>query len=229
MGLGYEDTNITAFDGAPIQISNYVNTFGNDNTAFLGTIGWGRDTRDSAIYPTSGAITRGNLEAGLPGGTLRFYKLSGEHKRYIPLTQTFVGYMNAEIGYGAGYGGKPLPFFRNYYTGGPTSVRGFYPANIGPKDINGDPTGGQRKLVGNLELLFPVPGMQNDKSIRLSAFLDGGIIGSDYSFAQARTSAGFAVSYVSPFGPLKMSFAQPIKSQDGDKLQKIQFQFGQQF
>jgi outer membrane protein insertion porin family len=229
MGLGYEDTSITAFDGAPIQITNYVNTFGNDNTAFLGTIGWGRDTRDSAIYPTSGAITRGNLEAGLPGGTLRFYKLSGEHKRYIPLTQTFVAYMNGEIGYGGGYGGKPLPFFRNYYTGGPTSVRGFYPANIGPKDINGDPTGGERKMVGNLELLFPVPGMQNDKSIRLSAFLDGGIIGSDYSFGQARTSVGFAVSYVSPFGPLKMSFAQPLKSQEGDKLQKIQFQFGQQF
>jgi outer membrane protein insertion porin family len=59
--------------------------------------------------------------------------------------------------------------------------------------------------------------------------MDGGIIGSDYSFSQARTSVGFAVSYVSPFGPLKMSFAQPIKSQDGDKLQKIQFQFGQQF
>jgi outer membrane protein insertion porin family len=229
MGLGYENTNITAFDGAPIQITNYVNTFGNNNTAFLGTIGWGRDTRDSAIYPTSGAITRGNLETGLPGGTLRFYKLSGEHKRYIPLNQTFVAYMNAEVGYGGGYGGKPLPFFRNYYTGGPTSVRGFYPANIGPKDINGDPTGGERKLVGNLELLFPVPGMVNDKSIRLSAFMDGGIIGSDYSFSQARTSVGFAVSYVSPFGPLKMSFAQPIKSMDGDKLQKIQFQFGQQF
>ncbi len=169
------------------------------------------------------------MEVGLPGGTLRFYKLSGEHKRYIPLTQTFVFYMNGEVGYGGGYGGKPLPFFRNYYTGGPTSVRGFYPGNIGPKDINGDPTGGERKLVGNLEILFPMPGMPNDKSIRLSTFVDAGIIGSDYSIGQARTSVGFAVSYVSPFGPLKMSFAQPIKSQDGDKLQKIQFQFGQQF
>ncbi len=229
MGLGYEDTSITAFDGAPTQISNYVNTFGTNNTAVLGTVGWGRDTRDSAIYPTAGAITRASAETGLPGGTLRFYKLSADHKRYIPLTQTIVFYGNAEIGYGGGYAGKPLPFFRNYYSGGPTSVRGFYPANIGPKDINGDPTGGERKLVANLELLFPVPGMQNDKSIRLSTFVDGGIIGDNYSFGQARTSVGFAVSYVSPFGPLKMSFAQPIKSQDGDKLQKIQFQFGQQF
>ena len=124
---------------------------------------------------------------------------------------------------------KPLPFFRNYYAGGPTSVRGFYPATIGPKDVNGDPTGGERKIVSNLEVLFPMPGMTNDKSIRLSAFVDGGIIGSSYDFSQARYSAGLAVSYVSPFGPLKFSIAQPIRSFDGDKLQKVQFQFGQQF
>ena len=229
LGGGYEDTSITAFDGAPLQITNYVNTFGTNNTAVLGTIGWNRDTRDSAIYPTNGASSRANVETGLPGGTLRFYKVSAEHKRYIPLTQTFVAYINAEIGYGGGYGGKPLPFFRNYYTGGPTSVRGFYPANIGPKDINGDPTGGPRKLVGNLELLFPVPGMPNDKSIRMSTFVDAGMIGDTYAFDQTRASVGIAVSYVSPFGPLKMSFAQPVKTGDGDKKQKIQFQFGQQF
>jgi outer membrane protein insertion porin family len=229
MGGGYEDTTITAFEGAPLQITSYVNTFGTNNTAVLGTLGWNRDTRDSAIYPTKGASSRAYLETGLPGGTLRFYKLSAEHKRYIPLTQTFVAYINAEIGYGGGLDDKPLPFFRNYYTGGPTSVRGFYPANIGPKDINGDPTGGPRKLVGNLELLFPVPGMPNDKSIRMSTFVDAGLIGDTYSFDQTRASVGFAVSYVSPFGPLKMSFAQPVKTGPGDKLQKIQFQFGQQF
>ena len=152
-----------------------------------------------------------------------------EHKRYIPLNQTFVLYFNGEVGYGGGYDGKPLPFFRNYYAGGPTSVRGFYPATIGPKDINGNPTGGNRKLVGNIELLFPFPGLQNDKSIRLSAFVDGGIIGNSYNFGTADTSAGVAVLYVSAFGPLKLIFAQPLKSQIGDKTQKVQFQFGQQF
>jgi outer membrane protein insertion porin family len=229
IGGGYEDTSITAFEGAPLRITSYIDTFGTSNTAVLGTLGWNRDTRDSAIYPTKGASSRAYLETGLPGGTLRFYKLSAEHKRYIPLTQIFVAYINAEIGYGGGLDDKPLPFFRNFYTGGPTSVRGFYPANIGPKDINGDPTGGERKLVGNLELLFPVPGMPNDKSIRMSTFVDAGLIGDTYSFDQTRASVGFAVSYVSPFGPLKMSFAQPVKTGPGDKLQKIQFQFGQQF
>ena len=228
-GLGYESTNITAYPGAPVLISNYVTTFGNKNTAALGTVGWGRDNRDSAIYPTTGAISRANLETGLPGGTLRFYKLSAEHKRYIPLTRDFVFYANGEIGYGGGYAGKPLPFFRNYYAGGPASVRGFYPSNIGPHDINGDPMGGTRKLVGNVEVLFPFPGLQNDKSIRISTFVDAGIIGSNYAFGDIRASAGVAVSYVSPFGPLKISVAQPFKTQLGDRTQKFQFQFGQQF
>jgi outer membrane protein insertion porin family len=229
LGMGYEDTTILAFDGAPLRITSYVDTFGSSNTAVLGTAGWGRDTRDSAIYPTSGAITRANTELGLPGGTLRFYKVSAEHKRYFPLTRDLTLYGNAQIGYGGGYGGKPLPFFRNYYTGGPTSVRGFYPANIGPKDINGDPTGGPRMLVTNLEVLFPFPGLQNDKSMRLSAFVDAGTVGDTYALGDVRSSAGLAVLYVSPFGPLKVSFAQPLRTKPEDRTQRIQFQFGQAF
>ncbi len=228
-GFGYEDTSITAFDGAPLRVTNYVTTFGSSNTSVLGTVGWGRDTRDSAIYPTSGAISRASLESGLPGGTLRFYKANAEHKRYFPLTRDFTLYANGELGYGNGYGGKPLPFFRNFYAGGPNSVRGFYTANIGPKDANGDPTGGSRKLLGNVELLFPFPGLQNDKSVRVSTFVDAGLIGETYAIGDVRSSVGLSVLYVSAFGPLKVSFAQPIKSQNGDKLQKVQFTFGQQF
>ena len=229
LGLGYEDTSITAFEGAPIRITSYVNTFGASNTAVLGTAGWGRDTRNSAIYPTSGAITRAGVETGIPGGTLRFYKVSAEHKRYFPLTRDFTIYVNGEFGYGNGLGGKPLPFFRNFFAGGPTSVRGFYAANIGPKDANGDPIGGSRKLLGNAELLFPFPGLPNDKSVRVSAFVDAGVIGETYAIGDLRSAVGLSVLYVSAFGPLKISFAQPVKSQIGDRTQKVQFTFGQQF
>ncbi len=228
-GLGYEDTSITAFAGAPLRITSYVSTFGTTNTAVLGTVGWGRDTRDSAIYPTTGAITRANLESGVPGGTLRFYKASAEHKRFFPLTRDFTFYASGSIGYGNGYGGKPLPFFRNFYAGGPATVRAFYPGTLGPKDVNGDPTGGTRELLGTLELLFPVPGMLNDKSIRMSAFIDAGVVGETYAIGDLRSSAGLSVAYVSPFGPLKVIFGTPIKSQIGDKSQRFQFQFGQQF
>ncbi|MBI4190562.1 MAG: outer membrane protein assembly factor BamA [Betaproteobacteria bacterium] len=228
-GLGYEDTNITTYETSPTRIVQYVNTFGQYNTSVLGNVGWARDTRDSLIYPTSGAITRAFLESGLPGGTLRFYKINAQHQRYLPLTRLFTLYLNGDIGYGNGFGGKPLPFFRNYYTGGVNSVRGYYTATIGPKDADGQPVGGTKKLVGNAELLFPFPGLENDKSVRVSAFVDAGIIGESYTFSDMRASAGMAVQWVSPLGLLKVSVAQPFRDQPGDRTQRIQFTFGQQF
>jgi outer membrane protein insertion porin family len=228
-GLGYEDTGITVYPDSPLRIATYVNTFGENNTAVLGNVGWARDTRDSAIYPTSGAISRAFIETGLPGGTLRFYKVNGQHQRYFPLTRDFTLYLNGDVGYGNGFGGKPLPFFRNYYVGGGSSLRGFYAATVGPKDANGDPVGGTKKLVGNAEVLFPFPGMRNDKSVRVAAFVDAGMAGSSYSFKEMRASAGMSLLWVSPFGPIKVSLAQPFRSQIGDRKQSFQFTFGSQF
>ena len=102
LGLGYEDTSITVFDDSPLRITSYVNTFGEDNTSVLGNVGWARDTRDSAIYPTRGAISRAFVETGLPGGTLRFYKVSYQNQRYFPLTRDFTLYLNGDVGYGNG-------------------------------------------------------------------------------------------------------------------------------
>jgi len=236
-GLGYERTSIDVFRNcdptvctdSPLRILNYVDAFGPDNTAVLGNIGWARDTRDSAIYPTSGAISRAFVETGLPGGSLRFYKINAQHQRYFPLTRDFTLFLNGDIGYGNGFGGKPLPFFRNYYVGGVSSLRGFYAATVGPKDANGDPVGGSKKVVGSAELLFPFPGMRNDKSVRVSAFVDAGVAGEAYTFSELRAAAGAAVLWVSPFGPIKISAAAPFRSQPGDKKQSFQFTFGSQF
>jgi outer membrane protein insertion porin family len=229
LGFGYESTGITTFIDSPLRITNYVNTFGNDNSAVIGSVGWARDTRDSAIYPTRGGTQRASVDSGLPGGTLQYYKLSYQNQRYFPLSRDFTLYLNGDVGYGNGLLGKPLPFFRNYYAGGVNSVRGFYTSTIGPKDANAAPIGGSKKLVGNAELLFPFPGLANDKSVRLSAFVDAGLIGESYAFSQTRFGAGMAVLWVSPFGPIKISAAQPFRSQDGDQKQRFQFTFGQQF
>ena len=229
LGIGYEQTGITIYPDSPLRITTYVNTFGQDNTAVLGNGGWARDTRDSAIYPTRGAISRAYLETGLPGGTLQFYKLNTQHQRYFPLTRDLTLYVNGDIGYGNGLGGKPLPFFRNYYVGGISSLRGFYTATASPKDANGDPVGGSKKMVGSTELLFPFPGMRNDKSVRVGAFVDAGVADETYAFGQLRIGTGLSVLWVSPFGPIKMSAAQPVRSQPGDKKQQFQFTFGSQF
>lgn len=229
-GLGIDGTTITSYPGlSPARIINYVNRFGSGNSTILGSMGWGRDTRDSAIYTTSGGIQRASIETGLPGGTLRYYKIGYQNQRYFPLTRTLTGYLSGDIGYANGLDGKGLPFFRNYYAGGVSSVRGYYTSTIGPKDETLAPTGGSKKIVGSAELLFPFPGMPNDKSVRLSTFVDVGMIGESYSFGDARASAGMAVLWVSPFGPIKISVAQPFRSQTGDEKQRFQFTFGQQF
>jgi outer membrane protein insertion porin family len=233
-GLGYEVTKIETFPGdpllgippSPLIYTDYVATFGERNTAVLGTIGWARDGRDSLIYPTSGSYHKVGGEVGLPGGSLKYYKTSYNYQRYFPLTRLYTLMVNGEVGYGEGYGGKPLPFFRNFYAGGVTSVRGYRQFTIGPKDSELNPRGGSRKLLGNVEFLFPFPGLEGDRSVRMSAFVDSGMVADSYKFSELRYSTGLAVLWVSPLGPLKVSAALPIGAKDGDRRQPFQFTIG---
>jgi outer membrane protein insertion porin family len=225
-GLGVEDTKLTTFPDSPVLYRDYVATFGEQNTAILGTIGWARDGRDSLIYPTSGSYHRASGEVGLPGGTLKYYKASYQYQRYFPLSRLYTVMLNGEVGYGDGYGGKPLPFFRNFFTGGVTSVRGYRNFTIGPKDSEGNPRGGSRKLLGNAEFLFPFPGLEGDRSVRMSAFVDAGMVADTYAFGDFRYSTGVAVLWVSPLGPLKISAALPLADKPGDRKQPFQFTIG---
>jgi len=228
-GLGYDDTSITTFPDSPLRYLNYVAVFGSQNTNVFVTTGWTRDARDSHIYPTKGVLQRASGELGTPAGDLEYYKLTYQYQRYFPWTRHLTFMLNGEAGYGDGYNDKPLPFFKNFYAGGVSSVRGFKSYTIGPKDSNGDPTGGSRKLLGNAEVLFPFPGLANDKSVRLSAFVDTAVIGDtaeDFNFTYLRASAGLSLQWVSPLGPLKISVGVPFRYQSDDRLQKFQFTVG---
>lgn len=225
-GLGYEDTKIELFENSSLRYKEYVETFGSNPDNLFLTVNWSRDRRDSLIYPTKGALHRATGEVGLPVADLEYYKLSYQYQRYFPLTQTFTLMLNGEIGYGEGYGNEPLPFFKNFFTGGVTSVRGFKAFTIGPKDSNGDPTGGPRKLVGNIEVLFPVPGLEKDRAWRLSAFVDAGMVDDKWETTFLRYSIGMGALWVSPFGPLKVSAAMPFRDNDLDRTQPFQFTFG---
>jgi outer membrane protein insertion porin family len=193
------------------------------------TAGWARDGRDSLIYPTKGVLQKAGSELGTPAGDLEYYKLTYQYQRYFPWTRQVSFMLNGEAGYGAGYGDKPLPFFKNFYAGGVNSVRGFKSYTIGPKDSNGDPTGGSRKLLGNAEMLFPFPGLENDKSVRLSAFVDTAVVGDtadNFNLNYLRASAGLSLQWVSPIGPLKISAGFPFRYQPDDRLQRFQFTIG---
>ena len=172
---------------------------------------------------------------------------------FRPVSQEVTLMLNGEFGIGHGYGGKPLPFFKNFYAGGPGSVRGFEPMSLGPRDINNNALGGTSRVVGNAELLFPMPGLSKEKSVRLSVFADAGAVygtsnlsgagsilsGSPVTAASGtgalpgssglRYSVGAALTWISPVGPLKISFGKALNAKPDDKLQKFQFTLGSVF
>lgn len=228
-GLGFEQTDLTTFTDSPLRYIEYVNTFGAKNATILGTIGWSRDGRDSLIYPTQGRLNRANAEIALPGGDLRYYRLTYQHQWYYPLTRHYTMMLNGELGYGDGIGDKPLPFYKNYFAGGVNSVRGYEPNSLGARDTNDDPLGGRRRAVVNGEFLFPFPGLANDRSVRMSAFVDSGMVGEKFETGAFRYSAGLSVLWISPLGPLKISAAQPLNEKVGDRIQRFQFTFGAAF
>jgi len=228
--LAAENVKTTVFANSSPSYQQFVQEFGNEYRYVAGSAGWARDTRDSLILPREGMLSRLGAQVGV--GDLKYYRLQFEQQWFYPLSRTFTLFLNGELGYGQGYGGLPLPFFKNFYAGGPGSVRGYKPFTLGPQDINGDPVGGDRKIVGNVELLFPMPGAEQDKSLRLGAFVDGGQVygqGEDFDLGNLRYSAGVSVSWNSPFGPLRLSAALPLNDKPGDRLQQLQFQFGTGF
>jgi outer membrane protein insertion porin family len=232
LGVGAENTKIGVDQTSPQRYQDFVNIFGNNNSAFPGTIGWIRDQRDSAILPTKGGLTRAGMEAGLPGGTLKYYKLTSQVQWYYPISRTYTLMLNGEIGGADGMGGKPLPFYKNFYAGGVTSVRGYDSFSLGPRDSQGAFLGGNKRLVGNAEVLFPVPGTGVDRSMRLGVFLDGGqVFGTDEKMriSDLRYSTGLAFSWNSPMGPLRLSYGHPLNAKADDRIQHLQFQFGQVF
>lgn len=229
-GLAAEDTSTEVFGNSSPSYQSFVNTFGSDYRYVAATAGWARDTRDSLILPRKGTLSRANAEVGI--GDLKYYRLQFEQQWLYPLSRTYTLFLSGQLGYGSGYSGLPLPFFKNYYAGGPGSVRGYKPFTLGPQDINGDPIGGDRKIVGSAEVLFPVPGAENDKSLRLGTFVDAGQVygpGEKVEFSQLRYSAGVSLSWSSPFGPLRLSVAEPLNDKPGDRTQRLQFTFGTGF
>jgi len=230
-GLSAESVKLETFTNSPSSYVTFVNQFGNDYRYGAGTIGIGSDTRDSAIQTTRGSVSRTALEVA--GGDLQYYRLNVSYQWFRPLSRTLTLALNGDLGYARGFGDKPVPFFKNYYVGGPGSVRGFRPYSLGPQDSDGNSLGGARKVVGNAEVLFPVPGAAQEKSLRLAAFVDAGQVfgaGEKFSVSDLRYSAGVALAWSSPFGPLKLSIAEPLNEKKGfDRVQRLQFTFGTAF
>lgn len=200
---------------------------------------WGRDTRNDYLLPTRGTYHRVAAEIVLPGSDLEYYKLQYDFEHYFPINNYLVFKVSTELGYGDSYGktgNAGLPFFQNFYAGGPNSVRGFEQNTLGPTyQINSasflQPLGGGVKTVGSAELLFPKL-FSKSRGTRLSAFVDFGNVfsrPSDFDIGEIRASAGVSLQWQAPVGPISISYSTPLRSEDGDRVERLQFSFGQQF
>ncbi len=237
-GITVDYTKVGLSTKSPIQYINFCgNTEGCDNSSVLLSLGWSFDSRNSTLFPSKGVLQRLTAEVTVPGLDLEYYKVGYQHAWYKELNSDFTLMLNGELGYAGSYGDKQYPFYKNYYLGGVNSVRGYENGSLGTKQT--DPTtlqefavGGTKKVLGNVELFMPVPLLKESKQFRLSAFLDGGAVYTEHESISAdalRYSAGVGVTWVSPFGPLKLVFAKPLNAKSGDNTQTLQFQLGQQF
>ena len=229
-GLGFERTEIRG-DNLPLNYRNYRTEFGSTTNAVPLSIGWARDSRDSALVPNSGRLTSLNMDWGLIGDT-RYLRTNAKFQQYIPLSRQFTFGFNAELGWGKGLGGHPYPIFKNFYGGGLGTVRGFDQNSLGPVDVTGAYIGGNRRFNLNSELYLPVPGTGNDRTLRLFTYADlGNVWGENdpVTVSSLRASAGAGLTWVSPVGPLKLSYGAPIRKQPTDRIQRLQFQIGTAF
>jgi len=231
LGVGYERTKITGTSGMPNSYLTQIFQFGNVSTSVPLTLGWSRDGRDSTLVPNEGRYQRVNVEWGV-GGDTRYLRTNLQFQQYWPLTKQYTFALNAEVGYGIGLQSRPYPIFKNFYGGGLGTVRGFDQGSLGPVDLLGGYKGGNKRLNINSELYLPVPGAGNDRTLRIFTFVDAGNVWGDQKPTYAdplRVSAGLGLSWVSPVGPLKLSYGAPIRYVSTDRIQRLQFQIGTAF
>lgn len=225
-------------------------------------VGYVHDTLNRAMFPTEGGASRASFLATPPvfgSGSVNFYKASLRSQYFFPLAKDLTLMIMGEVAYGDGYNSTPgLPFWENYFAGGPQVMRGFFPSSLGPRTTpnalgaGGNLSlGGSSKLVSSFELLTPVPFISDSKNMRLGAFVDignvycnafqvpgpsnivtdgaGTLCAAEEKGDFLRYSPGLLARWLSPFGALGVSIARPLNTVRGDRLQMFQFSFGQAF
>ena len=243
IGFDVDMSDITLVEASPQRYKDYCKDVSGGSTgsceqneAVL-SVGYTSDKRDSAIYPTSGYKYDISSEITLPLLDMQYYQFNAKVTDYIPLTKEFVWNNDLNLGYAHSYGNDPYPFFQNYYVGGTNSVRGYKAASIGKQyydEVQEDfvSTGGTTKIVASTSMLFPLPGGMFKDQVRIETFIDGGGVweeDSNIALDEMRFSAGLSVLWVSPFGPINVSFAKALNDDAQDETESFQFGMGTNF
>ena len=234
--LKYRNTQIDLLSRSGAQIRNFVNQNGSEFDILSLSASFSYDTTNRRILPDKGTLHRIRVEGSIPtfGNSLKYYKVDYQTKWFKDIYRDFVFSLSADLGYGDAYGETTeLPFFENFFAGGPRTVRGFKTNTLGPLDSNRRPLGGDTKIIGRAELILPAPFLDEYKrSFRLTGFIDAGNVygpGQKIDLGEIRYSTGIGAIWVSPFGVVQASIAMPLNKQTGDQTENFQFTFGASF
>ena len=261
-GLSVQNDKIKTGKYTVEEIFDFIEKEGENFTNFKASAGWSSSTLNKGVLPTRGASQSLTGEVTIPGSDLSFFKIDYRNQAFVPVTENYTMRFHTELGYGDGYGSTDgLPFYENYYAGGFNSVRGFKDSTLGPrstpsqgnrpntlKDPDQDPLafGGNVQITGGAEVLFPLPFVKDQRSLRTSLFVDVGNVFdtncndsktatgetvrcNDIDIANMAVSAGLGVTWITALGPLSFSLAMPVKKPDNAETQVFQFSLGQTF
>ncbi len=235
------------------DFGNLFEFFGTKFTAVELTTGWFRNSLNRGLFADRGQRQQLSLSATVPGSSVEYWVASYDYVQYVPIWRRFTGLLQFRGAYGDSFGDTVgLPPFRQFYGGGPDTIRGYREPRLGPKDNFGNPYGGNLLLVGRAELILPVP-QKWQTSARVSLFYDIGnvfstderirFVGRDgvtpvtykFKYDNLRRSTGIAVQWLAPLGIFRFSYAIPLNATQGngvvfpDEQEQFQFSVGQAF
>ena len=250
-GLNAEYTEITEGQFPALEIREFLAREGGSFLNFSGTAGWSSSQLNRGLFPTRGSSQNLSLQASVPGSDLLFYKLRYEGQRFFPLGNEFSLRLHGKLGFGGGYGDTDaLPFFEHFFAGGFGSVRGFETNTLGPRATQApndpfirrrvQPFGGNVLATGGLELIVPMPFVEDQRQFRPVLFLDAGNVFNTQcpevsqqcegpSFDDLRFSVGLGVTWLTGLGPITIGIARALNAKDGDETEFFQFELGRTF
>ena len=238
------------------EILNFLDTEGDSFTNLFFDASWSQSTLNRGVFPDRGHSQSLSWQVTVPGSDLQFYTMDYRGQRFFPMTEDLTLRLHTDLGFGRGFGGTDrMPFYEHYYAGGIGSVRGFEGSTLGPKstpnvndpDQDSLPFGGNIKITGGAEVIFPAPFVKDQRSLRTALFFDVGNIYDtqctqtktvegdknpgcgDVDLGELRYSVGVGLSWLTALGPLGFSLAMPLNADSADDAQVFQFTLGQTF
>lgn len=247
-GFGYEYLELDLGDYSTSEvIEDFVENNGNWFKSVSANVNWVKSTLNRGIFATRGTSQRLGLDVMMPGSGLEYYKVSYKATHLRGLTNNFTLKLKADLGYGESYGDtSQMPFFKNFYSGGLGSVRGYKRYSLGPQNSvssgfgRARPIGGNVQIVLGAEVIFPLPFVKDQRSVQSALFFDAGNVFNTKcndlevncfspKDGELRYSVGLGATWLSGFGPITFSIAKPLNSEDYDETEVFQFSLGNQF